>query len=59
MQLIGGNSKDFSNLIMFRRVAALVFLFLIWQSFPHFKSVAEIIWGRCEQNTVRKLQKIE
>ena len=43
MQLIGGNSKDFSNLIMFRRVAALVFLFLIWQRFPHFKSVAEII----------------
>ena len=46
-------------MIMFKRVAALVFLFLIRLRFPHLKSVAEVIRKRYGQNTVQKLRKLQ
>ena len=46
-------------MIMFKRVAALVFLFLIRLRFPHSNSVAEVIRKRYGQNTVQKLRKLE
>ena len=45
---------------MFMRVAAVaVLLFLIRLSFPHSKSVAEVIRKRYGQNRVMKLRKLE
>ena len=42
-RVIGVNNEGFRYLIMFMRVAALVFLFLIWLRFRHSTSAAEVI----------------
>ena len=44
---------------MFVRAAALVFLFFIRRRYPHSKSVTEITRKRHEQNTVKRLRKLE
>ena len=54
-----GNSKGFKDLIMFMRVPALVFLFLICLRFSHSNSVAEVIRKMYQKNRVKKLRKLE
>ena len=58
INLIRGNNKCFKDLF-FKKVAALVSLFLIRLRFQHWKSMAEVIKKIHGQNTVKKLRKLE
>ena len=44
---------------MFMRLAAIVFLFLIWLRFPQSKSVSQIIRSRYGDKTIKRLRKFE
>ena len=44
---------------MFMKVAAIVFLFLIWLRFPHSKSLSQIIRRRYGDKIIKRLRKFE
>ena len=44
---------------MFMRVAVIVFLFLARVRFPRSKSIAEAIRARYNENTVKRIRKLE
>ena len=44
---------------MFMGVAVIVFLFLARMWFPKSKSIAEVIQARYNENTVKRIRKLE